>query len=229
VTTGTPVRVRPRLPGPFERADGHWSDSEVTDAPTSLSSPARPPSTLGVSPVSAMVRREHRVVRTETTRGRDTVASGSSRLLAPAGLVRPDLARQGVHGLPAVAAVTGEPRPDSGALRRVRPSPAGPTAGPGSPTSSTAQLVRDRSPGRAGSAPPAERSVPVPAALRVAEASRPGGSQPRETLVHVRIGRLEVRAAGALRPGPEPARSSRRARAVPLAEYLSGREAGALP
>jgi hypothetical protein len=222
-----PVRVRPRLPGPFERAEARWFEPVADDAPAPLV-PSAPPAHPAVAPVlPPPVRTERTVIRTEP-------APAPERRAAPPATARPD------------AAPPPRPAADITPARRAAAEAATAPRRHADPVSRPAPPARDEAvaarPARRGAAtgpvdparaaPGMPRAVPAPAARRVAEpreARRPARSEPT---VHVRIGRLEVRAAEADRPAAHPARPARDGRhapAVNLSDYLSGRSPGAAP
>ncbi|MHC3474030.1 hypothetical protein ACYF6T_35760 [Streptomyces sp. 7R007] len=212
------VRVRPRLPGPFERVEAVRDRTDASDE-DALLWPAAPPAAVppappGVAPARIRTERERTVVQTEREPG-----DPAPRPAPPA---RPD-----VPLLRPAAQLPPGPRPAADTARRA--------AGRGradrdpAPTAASAPT-----PPGAGAAPPAA----VPAATRPSAAdttaardavrqaaARRGGRAP-EQVVQVQIGRLEVTAApagGGTQQRPGAAR--RPTAAVSLADYLArGRE-----
>ncbi|MEV4334881.1 hypothetical protein AB0K02_30925 [Streptomyces sp. NPDC049597] len=211
---GAPVRVRPRLPGPFERVEALRYGPPDPDEPAALIPTAYVPP----SAPAATVRHEHEVrtenrtvVRTERTRGAETdpapVRPAAEPLLRPAAPV-PSPARPAAEQAPRTARRGRAVRETDDAA----PRPAAPAA-------------------RAHTAPVAAvpAAVPVPrrsdaAAVRGA-ALGPGrrAQKPAERVVHVQIGRLEVSAAAPPQAADRrPAgRGGRPAPALTLDDYLS--------
>ncbi|MFI9173360.1 hypothetical protein [Streptomyces lincolnensis] len=216
------ARVRPRLPGPFERVEAVRARTATPDEdgllwpatpPTAVPSPDAPrPATTGAARVRT--ERERTVVHTEQAPAAPDPHPAERPALAPP--------------RPAATPLAPPPRPmPSGTGRRA--------AGPGRP---------DRGADRtAVSVPPpsgADTASPVvPAALRPsaadttaardavrqAAARRPGRTV--EQVVQVQIGRLEVTAGGAPSGGgrQRTPRTERPGATVSLAEYLArGRE-----
>ncbi|MFI2367894.1 hypothetical protein [Streptomyces sp. NPDC018833] len=213
---GAPTRVRPRLPGPFERVEALRYGPREPDEPASLipSAHVPPPAT------EASVRHEHDV-RTENR----TVVR-TERIRAAEGERSP--------GRPAHEPLL---RPAAPVPSPVRP--AAPQAPRSARRDRAADDARDR-PSRA--AAPAERAhtaAPAPAPVTAVPAPRPSDAaavrgaalgsvgrraqRPAERVVHVQIGRLEVSAA----PPPQAAdrrpagRGGRTAPLLTLDDYLS--------
>jgi hypothetical protein len=216
------VRVRPRLPGPFERVEARWTDP-VDDVPVAPERPARPPVAAVPAPP---VRTEHTVIRVEPApapaRGRDTPLPAVPRPVAAPSL-RPAADVTPPRSAAAEAAMTQRrhadpvrsPAPGHDDSVAARPAPRGAVAGLQMP---------------ARTASPAPRAVPPPAARSIAESREARHSTASEPAVHVRIGRLEVRAAGSDRSPARQTRGGHRAApAVDLSDYLSGRRSGAAP
>lgn len=217
------VRVRPRLPGPFERVEAVRATAAEPDDGTDLLWPSTTPSdaqrTAGPRPVTPAARlhteRERTVVRTEHTPA-DPAPRPAPRALPEAPLLRP------------VAPVATGPRPAPDAAHRA--------VGRGRPErASTQSAASVPIPPGADAATPAAVSSPLrPSAadtaaardaVRQAAARRPGKAP--EQVVQVQIGRLEVTA------GPSPSGGSRQRTSttgrsgatLSLAEYLArGRE-----
>ncbi|MEU5609957.1 hypothetical protein ACI2L4_29110 [Streptomyces sparsogenes] len=216
-----PARVRPRLPGPYERIESLRAGPTLPEEPAPLfAAPPRPAPWRGES-----VRHERErevetvrdtVIRTEAAPhadpGRPTAAPPTAPLLRPAALITPGRRPDGFDA----------PRPG----RREAPP-----ADPG-------QAPRDRVP------PPVPRdTLLTPPAVAEPPRPRPTGaaldreavrgavgrrrSRPAERVVHVQIGRLEVSAAGAgasdagRQAGARPEHTGRRAPALSLQDYLA--------
>ncbi|MCX4510849.1 hypothetical protein OHA27_11130 [Streptomyces sp. NBC_01619] len=212
------ARVRPRLPGPFERVEALRTAPPEPGDPAPLV-PAAPPASGPAGeqprPVREVRTERHTVVRTEGARPGEPGP-------APAGLVpsTPLL-------LPRAAAAPGP--------REV--AAASPPASRGAPSSATAPGTRRQSPGVvARAADPAPASAPLaPARPRGADTAAARGAtpsgigrrapRPAERVVHVQIGRLEVSAApppGASRPARDrPDHTGRRGPALTLDDYLA--------
>ncbi|MFI1952172.1 hypothetical protein ACH437_10025 [Streptomyces xinghaiensis] len=212
-----PARVRPRLPGPFERVESLRPAGPGQDEDGLLSAPL-PPAARGVVET---VRRErevrtdrHTVVRSELPRGEPgppVTARPAASLLRPAAPVAPGPRPAGREAprrerrAAAAAAAPGVPEPTVAAAA---PHPPGVVAAP------------------PAAAPPRPREADTAAAR---EAARSGAGRRRgrgpEQVVHVEIGRLEVSAAGAARPGERAGggsgRTGRPAPALSLEDYLT--------
>ncbi|MDQ1012578.1 hypothetical protein QFZ82_007063 [Streptomyces sp. V4I23] len=213
--TAAPVRVRPRLPGPFERVEALRYGPPDPDEPAALIPTAHVPP----SAPAATVRHEHdvrtenrTVVRTERARGAQTdpapVRSAPEPLLRPAAPV-PSPVRPAAEQTPRTARRDRAARDTGDAA----PRPAAPAA-------------------RAHTAPVAAVPVaaPVPrrsdaAAVRGAALGPVGrrAQKPAERVVHVQIGRLEVSAAAPPQASDRrPAgRGGRPAPVLTLDDYLS--------
>ncbi|MFF8395676.1 hypothetical protein [Streptomyces sp. NPDC016172] len=216
------VRVRPRLAGPFERAEAVRADAPDPDDAeplwpvTAPAAAARPDPARPAAREVVRTERERTVVRTEQVPAPAEPAARPARpaetrepLLRPAAPVRPAL----------------RPVPDTArrAAGRGRPEGTGPTYAASAPTPPGADV-----------APPAVSAPLLPSAagtaaardaVRQAAARRPG--RQAEQVVQVRIGRLEVTAGGAPQGGarPRPRESERPGATVSLADYLArGRE-----
>ena len=200
---GATPRVRPRLPHLFERPQPVVPEPEPTAAvpwvpraeagrqPAALALDREPPARRGPEPPSPS--RRPAAVPEETVVRRRTVTAVESVMSVRRVLERIDLPARPLL-LPPMAAPAAPAPP---------PAPGG---GP-EPASSPAS-------GRA--------AVRAATAVRVEPvAAPPRRTPPRaERVVHVTIGRLEVR-AGTPAPRP-PARPGRPAPAVPLGDYLAG-------
>lgn len=217
------VRVRPRLPGPFERVEAVRATAPQPDDGTDLLWPSTTPS--DIRPVEAPrpdphaarlhTERERTVVRTERAPS-DPAPQPTTRALPEAPLLRP------------VAPVTTGPRPTPDAAHRA--------VGRGhqerNPTQSAAPVPVP--PGRDAASPAAVSTPLRPSAadtaaarnaVRQVAARRP--SRTPEQVVQVQIGRLEVTA------GPSPTGGGRQrtpttgrtGATLSLADYLArGRE-----
>ncbi|MFD5750765.1 hypothetical protein [Streptomyces sp. NPDC127033] len=228
--TGSPggaagvTRVRPRLPGPFERVEALRTAPPEPDAPASLI-PTAPEPAFG----TVELIRHEREVRTDR---HTVVRTGAARAEEAAGW--PD---------PAAG-----PFPDTGAERpAVRPAPR-PAAGPRRGAADGSRPSRHPAEADAVPAPRDARAAPAsgaPGAPRAADTGRArprdsdtttarGAAQggvgrraprPAERVVHVQIGRLEVSAApppGGPRPAADrPGPTGRRAPALTLDDYLA--------
>ncbi|MFD7279421.1 hypothetical protein ACFV80_20860 [Streptomyces sp. NPDC059862] len=213
------VRVRPRLPGPFERIEAVRARNAGEDAepvwPSSTPSAAPRPDTPRAAPAARAARlhteRERTVVRTERPLA-DPAQPPAPPAVAEALLLRP------------VAPVVPGPRPVPDAGRRTpgRPERAVPTAAsvpipPGTDAASPAAPAAPRP--RAADTAAAREAVRQAAARRSARAP--------EQVVQVQIGRLEVTAAPSPSGGPRQRTpgTERPGATVSLAEYLArGRE-----
>ncbi|MFF4253261.1 hypothetical protein ACFY1L_18840 [Streptomyces sp. NPDC001663] len=215
------VRVRPRLPGPFERVEAVRAAAPAPDEDALLwpaTTPAAVPPPDAPRPAVAQTRthteRERTVVRTE--RGPfDPAPRPASPARAEAPLLRP------------VAPVAPGPRPPADAGRRAAgrgraerdPSPAAASVPipPGTDAASPAAVSAALRPSAADTA--AARD-----AVRQAAARRP--ARAAEQVVQVQIGRLEV-TAGQAASGPQrtSAAPGRAGATVSLSDYLArGRE-----
>ncbi|MFI1393597.1 hypothetical protein [Streptomyces sp. NPDC020681] len=213
---GGGARVRPRMPGPFERIEALRTAPQEPDEPAALI-PSAPGPAFGPA---ELIRHErevrtdrHTVVRTEAARPDENAGRTGAEVAAPPEpLLRP------------AAPAAPRPRPAADVPRSARRGGA------------TVDSVEPRTP--AGSAPTAAAPPPVAAAPRprsseataTARAAALNGvgrraPRPAERVVHVQIGRLEVTAApspGASRTaGGRPDTTARRAPALTLDDYLS--------
>ncbi|MGW1748638.1 hypothetical protein ACWCRD_24120 [Streptomyces sp. NPDC002092] len=214
------VRVRPRLPGPFERVEAVQAAAPAPDEDTLLwpaTTPAAavPPDAPRPSAVQTRTHteRERTVVRTE----REPAApapSPSEPVRDQAPLLRPVApVTPGVRPLPeAGRRAAGRGRAESGPSQTAVsvPIPPGTQAAP--------QAVS------AALRPSAADTAAARDAVRQAAARRP--SKPAEQVVQVQIGRLEVTAAGAAEGAGQRRRAAERpGTALSLADYLArGRE-----
>ena len=217
------VRVRPRLPGPFERVEAVRATAPEPDDGSDLLWPSTTPSDVrqeaAPRPAAPAARlqteRERTVVRTEHVPA-DPAPQPAPRALPEAPLLRP------------VAPVATGPRPTPDAAHRAagrgrteQGSPQTAASVPIPPGTDAASPAAVSAPLR----PSAADTAAARDAVRQAAARRPGKAP--EQVVQVQIGRLEVTA------GPAPSGGSRqrtpatgRAGAtLSLAEYLArGRE-----
>jgi hypothetical protein len=197
--TGPQPRALPRLAHAFERAGAYELDPEVAEVTAAPSPPAptasAPPAT---APVPGLVERHTETVRhlrelhrsTVVERRTETVASSVHRVLERLEVpAQPLLVPVPVPG---PAAEVGPPEPAAASPVAPQPASAGPRPAP----------VRIAAAKAAPVAAPSRRARPEP-----------------ERVVHVSIGRVEVKAAA---PPARAARSGRRvAPAVELAKYLA--------
>ncbi|MFJ9030083.1 hypothetical protein ACIRQP_16460 [Streptomyces sp. NPDC102274] len=216
---GGMTRVRPRLPGPFERVEALRSGPREPDEPAapipSVSQPSFGPAELVREEREVRMDR-HTVVRTEAVRtdGEPERPVGSAATPS-AGPLLPPLS----HRAPGRLAVSGDgPR----APRR-----------PATPSASGTERTAPATVPRAAATPPAAMAPlrPRDADTAAARGAAPNGvgrraPQQAERVVHVQIGRLEVSAApppGGNRPtaAGRPDRTGRREPALTLDDYLS--------
>ncbi|MFE3828467.1 hypothetical protein [Streptomyces sp. NPDC059092] len=216
------TRVRPRLPGPFERVEALRTTPREPDAPASLI-PSAPHPAWG-APEWVEREREvrtdrHTVVRTETARPGDPV----ERAAATDPFREVEQARPSARPSPSPAPTPGARRgTDDGSLTPRRTAEALRTPG-GAPA--TAPLGASGSL-RAATGRPRPRDVDTTTARGAAQ-NGVGRRAPRpaERTVHVQIGRLEVSAAPP--PGPprtaadRPGTAGRRAPTLTLDDYLT--------
>ncbi|MFJ8074344.1 hypothetical protein ACIQ7Q_10495 [Streptomyces sp. NPDC096176] len=211
---GVTTRVRPRLPGPFERVEALRHGPPEPDEPAALipAAPVAAPAAGESVRHDREVRTDHHtVVRTEHIREADTpqaAPAAQERLPRPVTAVPPTVRP---------AAATAVPR----AERRGQSADAADT--PSRPTAPAPKL--SAAPPTAVAAPAVPRGSDT-AAARSAALGSVGrrAPKPAERVVHVQIGRLEVTTAPP--PGADrgPAGSSRPGRAAPvltLDDYLS--------
>ncbi|MET7712174.1 hypothetical protein [Streptomyces sp. NPDC005407] len=212
---GAAARVRPRLPGPFERVEALRSEPPEPEAPEALI-PTAPGPAFGPAELVRHVREvrtdHHTVVRTEAARAGEPELPAAQAAPSPGPLLRP------------AAAASPTARPAADVPRSARR--AGVPAVTDAPRTPSAPAPREPAPLVAATAPARPRGADT-AAARGAALSGVGRRAPRpaERVVHVQIGRLEVSAApppGASRPaGGRPDHSGRRAPALTLDDYLS--------
>ncbi|MFD4032524.1 hypothetical protein ACFWVP_18875 [Streptomyces sp. NPDC058637] len=216
-TGGARVRVRPRLAGPFERAEALRYGPHEPDGPAALLPSAPRAATDPPRPAREVHTERHTVLRTERAprpgetaprvRPAAAVPSPLPRPpVAPSPKARPAGAEEGVH-----------------AARRGRQSA----------REEPASVPVVAAPAQSAAAPARAAALPVPrgsdsAAARGAAPGPVGRRAPRpaERVVHVRIGRLEVSAApppGAnASPAGRPAQpAGRPAPVLTLDDYLS--------
>ncbi|WP_405811978.1 hypothetical protein OG524_29405 [Streptomyces sp. NBC_01520] len=210
------VRVRPRLSGPFERAEALRSGPPEPDEPAALLPSAPGAATEVPRPVREVHTERHTVVRTER----------APQPGEPGPQVRPAAAVPAP--LPGPPAPSPKARP--GGTEGVRAARRGRPSAPDDPASVP---VVTAVPAQAAAAPARAAALPVPrgsdaAAARGAAPGPVGRRAPRpaERVVHVRIGRLEVSAApppGAnASPAGRPAQpAGRPAPVLTLDDYLS--------
>ncbi|MGW0692182.1 hypothetical protein [Streptomyces sp. NBC_01578] len=215
---GGAARVRPRLPGPFERAEALRSGPPEPGEPAALI-PSAPQPVFGPAE-SVRHEREVRTDRETVVRTEAAAVPGEpERRAAQAAPVMGPLLR------PAAAAPSVTRPVASDAPRAARRGAAAPVAD--APRTPAAAVPRAADTAAAAASAPARPRGADTAAARGAALNGVGRRPPRpaERVVHVQIGRLEVSAApppGASRPaGGHPDHSGRRAPALTLDDYLS--------
>ncbi|MEU9120276.1 hypothetical protein AB0C96_10505 [Streptomyces sp. NPDC048506] len=213
------TRVRPRLPGPFERVEALGGASAEADAPAPLFPRASPRPAL---PAGERVRHEREVRTTDReTVIRSEVPHGDAPDRTwPAPQPAEPLLRPAAHVNPGPRTAL----PDD-VRRQRRTGRSGGEDLPARPTPSAA-LASAATPLPVATAALRPRADAVPAArpeARAAAAAGRRGQRSGERVVHVQIGRLEVSAAGTERPaaGGRPARTERRGPSLSLADYLA--------
>ncbi|MCF3131457.1 hypothetical protein [Streptomyces olivochromogenes] len=216
------VRVRPRLPGPFERVEAVRSRTPDPDATDPAARPSALPTAVpdrdAPRPAAAEVRRhterERTVVHTERAVG-EPQARPASPVTPAAPLLRPvaPLAPGPLSAPRTGPRTSGRGRPEPGVDRAAAPVPFPPGTGAAPPTVVSA-----------APRPTAADTTAARDAVRLAAARRP--TRTPEQVVQVQIGRLEVRAGRPDTGTGQPARRPERpGAAVSLADYLSrGRE-----
>ncbi|SCK08508.1 hypothetical protein [Streptomyces sp. WMMB 322] len=219
------VRVRPRLPGPFERVEALRDRDDGDDglSPAGPQVPAPRPARTDEGPAPRGVREihteRHTVVR-ETSTAPETGERQQAQHSPGRALLRPVPSRA-----PRPAASVPVQPAGRGASRDAGP------AGTGTPQTGAAPALVARSGevvARSAAARPGSGDLSAARSARQqAAAGRRGGARPAERVVHVQIGRLEVSAAtppGAGRGGAgEPGRqqTGRTAPTVSLETYLA--------
>ncbi|WP_406264301.1 hypothetical protein OHT93_04045 [Streptomyces sp. NBC_00191] len=213
-----PARVRPRLPGPFERVEALRSGPPEPDQPAALI-PSAPQPAFG----PAELVRHEREVRTDretVVRTEAAAAAGETERRAVQAVQSP-----GPLLRPAVPAPLTPRRAASDVPRAGRRGASAEVPEAQRTQTASAPRATEAVP-RAASAPARPRGSDT-AAARGAALSGVGRRAPRpaERVVHVQIGRLEVSAApppGASRPaGGRPEHTGRRTPALTLDDYLS--------
>ncbi|MFD7285541.1 hypothetical protein [Streptomyces sp. NPDC059863] len=217
---GGMARVRPRLPGPYERAEALRSGPWEPDEPAALipyaSQPAFGPAELMYQEREVRTDR-HTVVRTEAARPGEASERPAGTVATPnTGPLLPPLSHRTPVPRPAVDEGTRAPR-----------RPGAPSVS-GTPRTAPAAVPR--------AAAPAPRAAPTRLGPRGADTAAARGAAPNgvgrrapkqaERVVHVQIGRLEVSAAPPPGGDRSPAadrtdRTGRRAPALTLDDYLS--------
>ncbi|MGW4074132.1 hypothetical protein ACWELB_11535 [Streptomyces asiaticus] len=212
-----PVRVRPRLPGPYERIETLRRESPLPEEPT----PARVAPPPVADRYQEVVRHErevrtdrHTVVRAEPTPYEDVARYAEPP--APAPLLLPS-ARLTAGPNP-VAPVARAPRRGTTASPAPDATPGAAGSRPGPPSADVWSAVAAAPlPPRAADATPGREAARLPAGRRRARSA--------QRTVHVQIGRLEVTAAappGADRTtGARAGTTGRRAPALSLEDYLA--------
>ncbi|MFJ2200136.1 hypothetical protein [Streptomyces violaceusniger] len=213
----SPVRARPRLPGPYERIEALGGEQPLPEEPA----PARVAPPPAAHRHQEVVRHErevrtdrHTVVRAERTPYEDVERYAESPAPAPLLLPSTQITVRPQPAAPDAPATrrgdTASPAP-GGAPAAAGPRP-GPPSGGGWPAVAAAPL-----PPRAADAAMGRDAARLPAGRRRGRTA--------QRTVHVQIGRLEVTAAAppgadraaAARPGP----TGRRAPALSLDDYLA--------
>ncbi|MFC9651031.1 MULTISPECIES: hypothetical protein [unclassified Streptomyces] len=216
---GSRTRVRPRLPGPYERVEALRSGPQEPDEPAALL-----PSVAQPSSGPAELVRERREVRTDRhTVVRTEAVRPDGEHERPAG---PDATPSTGPLFPPLSHRAPGPRPASGDSPRAPRRPAAPSAS-GSERTAPATTPRAATTPPAAAAPLRPRDADTTAARGTAP-NGVGRRAPKqaERVVHVQIGRLEVTAApppGGNRPGAadRPDHTGRRGPALTLDAYLS--------
>ena len=201
------TRVRPRLPGPFERIESLHREPDAPEAPDAPDSPPDTPASPARAPFAPPPRREHRVLTERHTVIREEQLTPHDGDRTPPLLPDRLVTHEHRHFVrPTVVA------PVHTVVRETTPGAAPRDPEPAAPRTGVLVSPRIVVPPR----PPEHRTSVAPAARRTA--------RPAEPTIHVKIGRLEVRAAGTEPPARRPT-PSRRAPAVNLTDYLSKSDA----
>ncbi|WP_413811710.1 hypothetical protein [Streptomyces sp. OE57] len=210
-----PVRVRPRLPGPYERIEALRGESPLPEepAPVRMSPPPAADRYQEVVRHDREVRTDrHTVVRAEPTPYEDV--ERHAELPAQAPLLLPS------------AQITASPQPDApdapaarrGATASPAPhaTPAAAGHSPGLPSAGMRSAVAAAPPPRVADPALGREAARLPAGRRRARSA--------QRTVHVQIGRLEVTAAPPAADRTTGARAGatgRRAPALSLEDYLA--------
>lgn len=227
-TAPSAPRVRPRLPGPFERIEALRAEPAGPDEPLPLLPPAAPRPV--VRETAPRAEPEVRIERQTVIRAEPARDTGRAAPPRPAALPRSRRAAPW--------------NPEHDQSFTVRPGRTGPATGH---SADAAQAAGRGRPGeQAASSGPAkarterltapEFALPRPsdrAAARQGQAQRASAgrraARPAEPDVHIQIGRLEVRASGAARAGDgggaagRHGRSGRHVPSMSLDDYLTDR------
>ena len=202
------TRVRPRLPGPFERIESLRPEPDAPESPDAPDSPPAapaPPARASFAPLQP--RRGHRVLTERHTVIREEQVTASDGDRTPPFLPDRLVTHEHRHLVrPAVAA------PVHTVVREAAPGAAARDPEPAPPRTGVLISPPIAVPPR----PPESRTSVAPVARRTV--------RPAEPTIHVKIGRLEVRAAGTETPARRPT-PGRRAPAVNLTDYLSKSDA----
>ncbi|MFG2911489.1 hypothetical protein ACGF0D_01165 [Kitasatospora sp. NPDC048298] len=211
------VRVRPRLPGPFERIDGLGPVRPDVDGESAA--PGRP----DVRPAAAPLPWPTAASRPGPAEGAPRTAAHDGRPAATPVLPLPRTPLLVAPSIAPVAAPTVEPVVRAGAAR-----PAAPPAGTATPGTAPSRTDIPRAAGappvpvRPAVAPASGRRAALAATLGHAPGSGDRGRQrPVERVVRVQIGRVEVRAAERTPVGPRRPAAARPAPALDLDRYLN--------
>ncbi|RGD58066.1 hypothetical protein DR950_09925 [Kitasatospora xanthocidica] len=208
---GDTVRVRPRLPGPFERIE------TLGAAPPPVGEAAASGREAGQPGPAPLPR-----------------PSAAPRPLPSEGPLRPAL-REAPPTPPAALPLPRTPLLVTPPLAPARVAPAAP-AGPGTEGTAARPVavpavtapVRPSGPEQAATPPPATGRLgvapaarrPAAAGARAAAQAARGRQRPAERVVRVQIGRVEVRAAERAPAGPRRAAAARPSPALDLGAYL---------
>ncbi|MFF7650936.1 hypothetical protein ACFZCY_13935 [Streptomyces sp. NPDC007983] len=209
-------RVRPRLPGPFERIEALRAPEPLFDEPAPRFA-APPPS---VPAPEGQIVREIRTDRETVVRhtGPAPRAEGARPAEAetPAPLLRP------------ATPLAPGPRPAPPGAPRPERRSAAPGGAPDGPRRAAAPTAHPMGPAAARpslGAPLPTRPADAGPDRAAARSAAAGRRRPKtaERVVHVQIGRLEVSAAdpSGPRPAPRPERAGRREPALSLDDYLA--------
>ncbi|GHH78863.1 hypothetical protein GCM10018793_30430 [Streptomyces sulfonofaciens] len=219
------VRVRPRLPGPFERIDALPGGADDVGGDEGAGAPwpaAHESGTRPGEPGRALreIRTEHeRTVLSTPPRSEHEAHAdrGTRRPAAAPALLRPAASPTPHGGWPAEPGRPGDGRDGGASDAGAGPAAAAPRPGAVLPPTSASWPPR---PAPAADAAPTARGT-----ARAAGARR--GPRGGERVVHVQIGRLEVSAGGtAPDTGRAAAAPVRRGPVLSLEDYLTGRGRG---
>ncbi|MFE6867517.1 hypothetical protein ACFVFS_13225 [Kitasatospora sp. NPDC057692] len=212
------VRVRPRLPGPFERI------TALGPAPTAVGEASAVP---GGRPLAAPLPRTApdptaRAGAPRATAGDDRPSAVPALPLPrPPLLVAPAIAPAAVSAAGPVPRVEAA-RPAAPPPRTARPATAVPLLAPPRATAPEPPLGTPPAPARPAAAPASGRRASAAAAPGQAPGTGARRRQrPVERVVRIQIGRVEVRAAERAPVGPRGPAATRPAPSVDLTGYLT--------